>query len=392
MKKHLVLIKKYLDTTISSEERKELIQWVAEKEEHKNIFKAEIYNWSRVKEEVSVDTGKAYNRFMRTIAKKEKKETKVYKLHILKKGLKYAAILVGVCLMTYYFTQSIGVISPDHIELVDNHLTSLEDKIQIVQEDGTVTYIDAKEQSDVFTPDGTIIGTQKEDEFIIASADNHTLLEYLEISIPKGEIFQLRLQDGTKVWLNAASKLKFPKQFNTSENNRVVYLEGEAFFDVTTNKEKPFIVKTKGIDVEVLGTQFNVSSYTNDPTIYTTLIEGSVALNATSNSKKITTLVPNDQVVFTKMNNSYKKRKVDTHVYTAWMNRKMIIENESFASVIHKLERAYNVTIASNNEQLNNTRFTGEFDVENIQQILDICSQTLDFSYTIKNKRIVITH
>ncbi|RKM92724.1 DUF4974 domain-containing protein, partial [Aquimarina sp. BL5] len=265
-----------------------------------------------------------------------------------------------------------------------------EDKIKIIQEDGTITYLDFDDKTDIINAKGKLIGKKDRDKLIVSNTKNGEEIEYLEISIPKGKIFQLSLSDGTKVWLNAASTLKFPKNFVASESNRVVHLQGEAFFDVTTNKTQPFIVNTASIDVEVLGTQFNVSSYQEDATVKTTLVEGSVAIIDSEDQNKLSTLVPNDQAVYTKQNKGLDQKKVNTEIYTAWMYRKMTIQDESFASVIKRLERTYDIEIINTNDRLNKTRFTGEFDVENVRQILNVFSETIDFTYTIENKRIVI--
>ncbi|WP_299437464.1 FecR domain-containing protein [uncultured Aquimarina sp.] len=389
MKSYLTLIEKYLENTISPEDREILKSWVEENEEHKNIFKKEVANWSVAKEEISVDPNKAYDRFVKNIQKGEQEKGKVRSLHSLKKVMQYAAVLAGILVITYYAVKSNPVvITNDNNVVITESLE--EDKIKIVQEDGTVTYIDFDDKTDIVNADGKLIGKKDRDKLVVSNTENSEEIEYLEISIPKGKIFQLSLSDGTKVWLNAASTLKFPKNFAASQPNRLVYLEGEAFFDVTTNKEQPFIVNTGTVDVEVLGTQFNVSSYQEDLTVKTTLVEGSVAINNSDDHKKLLTLIPNDQAVYTKQNKDLDKKKVNTEVYTAWMYRKMIIQDESFTSVIKRLERTYDVEIVSTNERLNNTRFTGEFDVENVRQILNVFSETIDFTYTIENKRIVI--
>ncbi|AXT53450.1 DUF4974 domain-containing protein [Aquimarina sp. BL5] len=389
MKSYLGLIEKYLEDKISPEEREILKSWVSENEEHKNIFTKEVAEWSAAKKEISVDSHKAYDRFVSTIQKEEHKKGKVRSLQSWKRVMQYAAILVGVLVITYYAVKSNPVVITNDNNIVTTESLE-EDKIKIIQEDGTITYLDFDDKTDIINAKGKLIGKKDRDKLIVSNTKNGEEIEYLEISIPKGKIFQLSLSDGTKVWLNAASTLKFPKNFVASESNRVVHLQGEAFFDVTTNKTQPFIVNTASIDVEVLGTQFNVSSYQEDATVKTTLVEGSVAIIDSEDQNKLSTLVPNDQAVYTKQNKGLDQKKVNTEIYTAWMYRKMTIQDESFASVIKRLERTYDIEIINTNDRLNKTRFTGEFDVENVRQILNVFSETIDFTYTIENKRIVI--
>ncbi|WP_405205771.1 FecR family protein [Aquimarina sp. LLG6339-5] len=389
MDNYLTIIEKYLKGSISSLEKETLKEWLQQKQEHRDIFEKKVTQWHASSKDISVDSDQAFNRFLDLIQEKELEERKVITLKTLKRVFQYAAILIGVLVLGYYLSR----LNPSNVDKVDNLVsteTVKEDKIKIVQEDGTITYIDINSLSDVVTANGSMIGKKDRDKLVISDdAKNLEEIEYLEISIPKGEIFQLSLSDGTKVWMNADSKLKFPKNFIAKEANRVVYLEGEAFFDVTTNKAQPFIVKTKEMDVKVLGTQFNVSSYVEDSTIKTTLVEGSVAINAKNKLEELK-LKPNYQAVYSKYDKVIAKKKVNTMLFTSWMQKKMIIHNESFAEVIKRLERTYNVEIVSTNQRLNNTRFTGEFDTENVKQILSVFSKTINFNYEIENKRIVI--
>ncbi|MDH7444300.1 FecR domain-containing protein [Aquimarina sp. 2201CG14-23] len=389
MKKHLQLIEEYLKNTISPEDREILKSWLEEDEEHKDIFKEKVTAWSATKEEISVDPKKAYDRFVTKIQEKDSEKAKVISLRPWRKVAQYAAVLAGILVVGYFITKTNPVYTENENTIVSTESLP-EDKIKIVQEDGTVIYMDVDDQSDIVTADGTVIGTKEQDQLIVTADNKDNKVGYLEISIPKGKIFQLSLHDGTKVWLNAASTLKFPQQFNASEKNRTVYLDGEAFFDVTTNKEQPFIVQTKEIQVEVLGTQFNVSSYADDTTVRTTLVEGSVAVNDSENQSNLLKLIPSYQAIYSKDQKIINKQKVNTELFTSWMYRKMIIQDESFASIIKRLERTYDVEIVSNNQKLNDTQFTGEFDIENVRQILNVFSETINFTYKIENKRIVI--
>ncbi|WP_298544360.1 FecR domain-containing protein [uncultured Aquimarina sp.] len=385
MNNYLTIIKKYLEGELSDSEKEKLRQWILKNPENEMLFKKEIKNWHLEKEELQADSEKAYKSFLNTI---DRNEPKVISLKPLLKLISYAAVLAGVLFGVYYYTKpDISVIrtSPNIVEID----TAPEDKIKISQEDGTIAYIDFDDKKDVVDASGIIIGKKSQDQLIIKGVDK-TKTEFLEISIPKGKIFQLSLSDGTKVWLNAASTLRFPQHFGSSESNRIVYLEGEAFFDVTTNKKQSFIVKTGDVDVQVLGTQFNVSSYAEDAAVKTTLVEGLVAVNNSNDPTDMLKLSPTYQAVYTKDQNRLNKKKVNTTFYTSWMYRKMMIQNESFAEVLKRLERAYDVEIISSNKKLNKTRFTGEFDIENVRQILNVFSETIDFTYEMNQNKILI--
>lgn len=386
MDNYLTVIKKYLEGDISPSDREALQQWLAQDPEHEILFKQEIKNWYATNEELPADPNFAYDRFLHAI---DKKETKVIKPKSWSGIVKYAAVLGGVLLGGYYYTtQNVSTVTTS-LDVVEANSLPV-DKIKIVQADGTVTYTDFNDKADIINASGNLIGKKNQDQFIVQPESEVTETRYIEISIPKGKLFQLTLSDGTKVWLNAASSLKFPQHFTSTKENRIVYLKGEAFFDVTKNKAQPFIVKTETIDVEVLGTQFNVSSYTEDATVKTTLVEGAVVVNDQNENTNSLQLVPNDQAIFSKDKKVMHKQKVNTSLYTSWMDKKIILQNESFIDAFKRIERSYDVSITSHNNKLNNTRFTGEFDVENIEEILKTFSETLKFTYEIKGKNITI--
>lgn len=389
MNDYLTIINKYLKGSISPSEKKALQQWLSEDANHKILFQQKIKEWCATNNELSVNPKSAYDRFVHTIYNTN--ATKVVTLKPWVRIMKYAAVIAGIMIVGggYYYTtldKSSVKINPEIVEIN----TSPVDKIKIAHADGTITYMDYNDKTEIVNAKGNLIGKKDQGQLIIESGTAEVEIKYMEISIPKGKLFQLTLSDGTKVWLNAASTLKFPEHFISTEENRIVYLEGEAFFDVTTNKRQPFIVKTGTIDVEVLGTQFNVSSYVEDTTVKTTLVEGAVVVNTQNNHIDTLQLIPSYQAVFNKGKKALRKKKVNTSLYTSWMDKKIILQNESFEEVYKRIERAYDITIISHNDKLNTTRFTGEFDVENIEEILKTFSETLKFTYEIKDKNITI--
>lgn len=190
--------------------------------------------------------------------------------------------------------------------------------------------------------------------------------------------------------MNSGSKLRFPQQFASSATSREVYLEGEAFFDVTKNVQKPFIVNAGNINIQVLGTRFNLSAYDSDDTIAITLVEGAVNVYESETPKNNTRLEPSYQANFSKLTHSLGKLKVDTSIYTAWMRNKLIINDLTFLEILKKLERSHNVTFINKAPELNNTMFHGEFHNEPIESILNTIALSTPFSYEIKQNTIII--
>lgn len=232
---------------------------------------------------------------------------------------------------------------------------------------------------------------------------------YNEIVAPKGSRSQVKLPDGTIVWLNAGSTLKYPMNF--LEGDREVFLSGEAFFDVAKIEKKRFIVKASDLAIKVWGTKFNVKAYPEEKTIETTLVEGSVSIEKLKGSSKIkeTYLTPNQTAIFYKADNSHTiiaensklnkavpksnvtvKEKVNTVLYTSWKDEKWVLEGETLGELAVELERRYNVKIMFENGSIKKYRFNGIFTNETFEQLLEIIKISAPIDYTITNNEVLL--
>ena len=223
------------------------------------------------------------------------------------------------------------------------------------------------------------------------------------------------LHDGTTVWLNAGSKLFYENDFNGS--TREVRLEGEAFFDVVKQINRPFIVHTSGIDIRVLGTAFNVKSYPEDKNVETTLYRGQVQVlrNKDSISKAIQ-LIPNQKLILAKQAaKEYEKlseektlltkqlpanfiithidstKKESERIETAWVYSRLEFRGDSFEGLAKKLERWYNVTIVFKDEKVKELNFNGSFEKETVEQAFNYLQETILFNYKIRNNEISVS-
>ncbi|WP_455787131.1 FecR family protein [Parabacteroides goldsteinii] len=193
--------------------------------------------------------------------------------------------------------------------------------------------------------------------------------------IPKGKTYQLELSDGTRIRLNSESELIYPTLF--TENKREVTLIGEAFFEVAKDKDKPFIVKANEMKISVLGTTFNICSYTKDKTISTTLIEGSVSVCANHGQKPIIT--PSEQVPYNKENDQTDIQIVNTELYTSWINGKYIFKDAKLEEIINKLQLWYDFSVTYQTESLKENRYSliAEKDID-LDKLLEVISYTSD--------------
>lgn len=381
------IIKKFIEGTLSPKERNELEKWISESEDHLKIFQEAIKEYNK-SAHIPFDSDKAYDTFLSKI-KRTKRISPISKYY--KVAAVFILLLVGA---TAYILQNRSTQIED-IYVDTNKIESKnnDSQITLTLADGTVKTIEANTFDKVTDHEKNIIATGSEQalNFNLASnnSDNSTP-NYNEIHIPKGQTYKIQLADGTLVWLNASTTLKFPQNFN-SLDNRLVYLEGEAYFEVTPNKDQPFIVDTQGVQVEVLGTKFNISSYDTDTFIATTLLEGSVNVKEVADTKNQLILTPEHQAYFTKDKHYFDHKKVDVDLYLAWMQNKLIIHNLTFAQILKKLERAHNVTFINNYKTLDTIRFKGAFENESIESILNTISLSTPFTYERNKNTIVIT-
>lgn len=207
-------------------------------------------------------------------------------------------------------------------------------------------------------------------------------VEYNKIIVPRKGEYQLMLADGSKVYLNSESELRFPTAFPGKE--RRVYLKGEGYFEVAANAEKPFIVTVGETDVRVLGTKFNLKNYQDEQSIVATLVEGTICLSNSSQPMR-----PGQQSIFNKSTHENIIREVDTKVYTAWKDGRFIFKSAPLESILKQLSRWYDIYFEYEDENLKNLPFSGnvrKYEDGNI--ILELLKSTGRINF-IQNGKII---
>ncbi len=237
-----------------------------------------------------------------------------------------------------------------------------------------------------------------------------------EYIVPKGSKSTIKLPDGSVVWLNAGSKLVYANNFDQKDRN--VYLTGEAYFSVVSNKEKPFKVHTSDLIVRALGTKFNVKAYPEEKTITTTLEEGIIDIQIINGSKgtqnKQIKIKPKERLVFIKpsvgreeimahkaieevkknqsiSDNVKVELNVNTELYTSWKSDKWVIEGLTLKCLAPMLERRYNMKMHFANDGLDQYKFTGILQNETIEQILNVITYTAPIKYSIVKDSVYLT-
>lgn len=375
------LIAKRLEGKLTSEEVQILDEWKYENDEnlalyHKlsknpesNFFKNEDLLEEVKKEEI-------WSKISNNL--KQKKSRK-----IRTEFLKYAASLIVIGVSTFFLINSIPQKQTDKVA----HISPGKNKALLIRDKGEAIVLDD-------------FIKLKEDGLEINNTDGHLVyknnrkrltkekVSYNSIVIPKGGEYNLTLSDGSKIWLNSNSKLRYPIKFSGKE--RIVELEGEAYFDVSKNKDFPFVVKMNDIQIKVLGTSFNVNAYSEENEIITTLVEGKVQVNdRIRNQKEI--LTPNDQYRINKYNGNFTKTQVDTEIYTAWKNGRFVFQNERLEDIMVRLSRWYDVEVFFMNTESKNIKFSGDLTrYEDFNSVLEMIEFTDKVKFSIKNRSVLV--
>ena len=207
-----------------------------------------------------------------------------------------------------------------------------------------------------------------------------TEVKYNTLIVPRGGEFSLELADGTRVWLNTESKLRYPVAFTGDE--RRVEMDGEVYFEVAKNREKPFVVTVNGVDIRVLGTSFNVSAYQED--VVTTLVTGKVQLKK---GDEQVVLLPNQQAIWS--DDKFKVKQVDARNYVLWKEGIFYFEDVDLEMILDDMARWYNVNIFYVNPTLKKMKFSVEIKrYEDINEILRRIEQTKRVKFEIKDRTI----
>ena len=371
-----IIIRQYLQNTISKEDLDHLKDWISNEDNQKQ-FREFIYSHYNNK---AYDTKKAFQLFENaTLDNGVVVPFKSLRATIFK----YAAVFVVLMALSYtifHFNRNTTV------ELPENQVT-------LEVEGSGVKILNPSVSKDLTGKDGEVLAKQEKNTLDYQGLDGEDAeIVYNVLRVPYGKTFQVLLPDKTHVFLNAGSSLRYPSKFKKGKN-REVFLEGEGYFKVSKNKNSPFIVKAKGITTEVFGTEFNISSYTDDSYTAVVLIEGSVGITDNSeqqsNFKTNLMLKPNEMASKT-MSSEISVEQVDIAEHISWVDGTLFFKNESFGSIVKKLQRHYNVVVTNNYKALDEKKFTGRFDIESVEQILNTFQKTNNFRYIITDNKIVI--
>jgi len=305
-----------------------------------------------------------------------------------------AAILVMMSIGLYYYKHNYQTSSFKEKAKMLNDIAAGSNKAVLTLANGAKISLTGSSIGKVAEQDGSII-TKNGDGMI--AYNNANVISgkeiYNSVSTPRGGQYQLKLPDGTIVWLNAASVLTYPVKFIGKE--RKVELTGEAYFEVVKNSSKPFKVVTNHQIVEVLGTHFNINDYDEEPEAKTSLIEGSVLIRSAEYPKNQEILVPGEQAVLERISKSQPIRvnKIDIEEAIAWKNGYFLFDNEPLESILRKISRWYDVDIdyqgLKSNKIISLSGTLSKY--SNASQVLKKLELTGSVQFKIEGRRILVT-
>jgi len=220
--------------------------------------------------------------------------------------------------------------------------------------------------------------------YFLFRSNNHSTNQepvYNELFAAFGTRSALKLSDGTSVWLNSGSSIKYPDRF--VGNNRTVILKGEAYFEVESDPKKPFIVETSSLSTKATGTKFNVSGYTSADVAEVTLVSGKVEVSLTDNKKNINSskLDINQHFSFNKVNGTTSIINEDTYKYISWKDGKLVFRNEPLNQVVKKISQVFNIDIEIKGDEIQNYCFRATFQDESLSEILKLLKMSSPIDY-----------
>ncbi|WP_400071647.1 FecR family protein [Zobellia russellii] len=363
------LLDKYLEGSISDQEMQLLKK-----------FSSELgFNIQKETFEGDADRSQVKNSLWKKIQPYTEEKSNRFRF---KQVVSVAAILIGFLSAGYIYFGASG----DYRNEVPKNVITLklnDGSVRVIEENAKITLTDDA---------GSVIGHQQGKELTYSETDEAEELVYNTLTIPYGKTFRVRLSDGTVAHLNSGSSLKYPTRF-LKKQERQVYITGEAYLQVAKDSLRPFIVNTEKLNVQVLGTEFNISSYPEDETADVVLVEGSVSLYAedkTATQKNTVILKPGFKGSFDKKKEEIQQSKVSTKLYTSWVKGELIFRNVTFENIIKKLERHYNVSIVNHNKILSNKKFNANFGNEPIEKVLSELKENYGIDYTVKNPGTIL--
>ncbi len=375
------IISRSIRGEISGEEQEALERWLAEDEHHRTLyasFQTEKFLETRTLLREELDWRGDCRRFL--LRRKANRRRS-----LVIRWSRYAAVLLLLLSVGLYrFVQSRQPATDEMVE----ELASIRHKALLTLEGGEKIVLTDLNTHQSESQRGASIEI-KDDRITYSGED--TFKEDVpcnSLETPRGGMYTIVLADGTRVWLNAESRLRYPVKF--TGKRRTVYLSGEAYFDVQPDAGHPFTIISGSTEITVLGTSFNLRAYPEGDVI-TTLVSGSVQMSEEVGGQSVR-LAPGEQGIFSESDGKMRKQTVDPYLYTAWKSGRIVFRDMRLEELFANLARWYDLEVFYLQPAVKDIRFTGDIDrMESFHEILRIIEQNRRVHFSVKNRTVIIT-
>ena len=373
-----IIINKSLDGSLSDQESEILSEWLAESAEHRALYqKVKAYGSYSLSDEKFEQWKSEYMDILSRL--KQRRNRKLVRHRILVSA-SVAAVFAFVALFTLFLN------SPE-LEPVNFDESGKHSKVQLQLANGNWLNLDTIKESSLTGMDHVNVSSSGK-TLTYQRVDSLQQTEYNILKTEKGGEWNVTLEDGTKVYLNSLSTLKYPVAFRGE--NRQVFLEGEAYFEVTHDSNKSFIVKTNDMNILVRGTSFNINAYPDYKIVRTTLVNGKIEVEC---SGKIHTILPGQQIVLEKETQSIKIQEVDTELYTSWKNGFYKFNETRLEDILAMLSLWYDVDIIYVDKSVKDLCFTSSGKMaryDNLMNLLKKFEYTNNVTFELNGKKLIV--
>lgn len=377
------LFKRYYEKSATADEKAKLFQLIEESSDQQLLKLIQIYGNQMNQPDQVIGNDKA-QAMLNNMLRYNDSGSPVRKMKWIWAA---AAVFLAAVSLGYFFLS--GTPKDQNTPVVrsapDSIIQPGGNKAILTLADGKQIILDNARNGDLTSEANVKVIKLSDGQISYQTTGNTNEIAYNTIITPIGGQYQLILADGSKVWLNAASSLRFPASF--VGNERLVELSGEGYFEIAPDRKRPFRVVVNDIRVEVLGTHFNVNSYPDEPAMTTTLLEGKIKLNS---GGSVNVLKPGQQAMIQSPGKIHVVNNADLEEALAWKNGKFIFNGNSIQSIMRQLSRWYDIKVEYSNN-LPNDEYVGAIQrSENISAMLHILRKTKTIDFKITGKQVTV--
>lgn len=378
------LLQLYLLGDITEEERQELEDWCEEAPRNRKLFEQicqeDLFSKERYVYEKINDT-KAFSVFEKRVRKVSSRS--------IGNWWKYAAVLLFPILVVgswklMHETEQVSIVASSVAPIQPGCSQAV-----LVLDDGRKVFLKEEEEG-VISEDKEITVTGEKDRLVYTSSEGKNVdeIRFNELEVPRGGEYKVRLADGTLVYLNSATRMKYPVKFD--EKERKVYLSGEAYFEVAKDPERPFFVEMEGVEVRVYGTSFNVNTH-REGNIQTVLVKGSIGVKVLSSGME-SMIRPGQMAEFKQGNTKVDVKDVNVAVYTDWKDGIFRFENQRLEDILTVLSNWYDVDVFYQTVSVKELHFSGYMErYKDVSVILEAITLSTGVTFSIQGKTIVVS-